>query len=329
MRTTVPGVRTLVLMFVLALASLQSSAQSITTGNGKIEIGIGFGPLFFLGDLGGNYGEGTRFVKDVNFPTVNWAKGLFVNIYPTEWLGFRLAINQGKLEGYDSLIRNQGGDEKFRQQRNLQFQSPLLEAYGAVELYPTVFFERYDGLQGKLRPYGVIGVGVFKFNPKGRYYAPDGTARWVELQPLRTEGQGMAEFPDRKPYSLTSLEIPLGVGVKYYVKENFYVGLELMHRKSFTDYVDDVSTTYIDNTLFANYLSAEQAAMANQLYFREGFQPGGGGALSRVPTNGEQRGNSGQNDSFFSTILKLGWRLNDSNSPNGRAARQMRCPTFY
>ena len=327
MRTNVPGVRTLVLIFALALSSLRSSSQSITTGNGRVELGFGIGPLFFLGDLGGNHGEGSRFIKDLNMPTINWAKGIYGAIYPVEWLGFRFAINHGTLEGYDSLIRDKGGAESFRYKRNLQFQSPLWEAYGAVEFYPTVFLEQYDGLRGKIRPYGILGFGAFKFNPKGKYYAPNGTATWVDLKPLRLEGQGMAEYPDRKEYKLMSWEIPIGAGFKYYVTDNFYVGLELMHRKSFTDYVDDVSTTYIDNTLFANYLTPEQAAMANQLYFREGYKPGG--SVSRIPPDGEQRGNPKQNDSFFSTILRMGWRLNDWNSPNGRAARQMRCPAFY
>lgn len=327
MRTIVPGVRTCVLICVLLASLSRSSAQSITSGNGKLELGIGVGPLFFLGDLGGNQGQGTRFVKDVNMPVVNMAKGIFGAVYPTEWLGFRVAANMGRLEGYDSLINDKGGDEYFRKQRNLQFRSKLFEAYAAMEFYPTVFFERYDGLQGKLRPYGVVGVGMFKFNPQGKYYAPDGRATWVDLRPLHLEGQGMAEYPDRKEYSLTSLEIPIGGGVKYYLKENFYIGLELMHRKSFTDYVDDVSTSYIDNNLFAQYLTPEQAAMANQLYFRENYVPYG--TTSRVPANGEQRGNPKQNDSFFSTILRLGWRLNDSNSPNGRALRQLRCPAYY
>ena len=327
MRTTVPGVRTLVLISVLALSSLRSSSQSITTGNGRVELGLGIGPLFFLGDLGGNQGTGTRFIKDLNTSTINLAKGVYAAIYPTEWLGFRFAINQGKLEGYDSLIKDKGGREISRKKRNLQFQSPLWEVYGAIEIYPTVFIERYDGLQGKLRPYGVLGFGAFKFNPKGKYYAPNGTASWVDLKPLRLEGQGMAEYPDRKEYKLMSWEIPIGAGFKYYIKDNLFVGMEIMHRKSFTDYVDDVSTTYIDNSLFANYLTPQQAAIANQLYFREGFKPGG--SPNRVPPDGEQRGNPKQNDSFFSTILRLGWRLNDYNSPNGRAARQMRCPTFY
>jgi hypothetical protein len=63
MRTNVHSVRTLVLILALALSSLRSSSQSITTGNGRIEVGLGLGPLVFLGDLGGNYGKGTRFIK--------------------------------------------------------------------------------------------------------------------------------------------------------------------------------------------------------------------------------------------------------------------------
>jgi hypothetical protein len=149
----------------------------------------------------------------------------------------------------------------------------------------------------------------------------------VALHPLRLEGQGMKEYAKRKEYKLTSMEIPMGFGAKYYIKENMYVGMEVLHRKTFTDYIDDVSTTYIDPSLFAKYLTAEQAAMANQLHFRENYVPGG--PQSRLPTLGEQRGDPTENDSFFSTIIRFGWRLNDSNSPSGRASRQMRCPSFY
>lgn len=328
MRTAVPGVRTIVLIAVLSLFSRASFSQSITSGNGKYEFGIGLGPLFFLGDLGGNSGEGTTFIKDVNLPLTRLSKGLFANVYPTEWLGFRIAINHGVLEGDDSRIQDKSsGAEQFRKDRNLKFQSSMLEAYVATEIYPTVFIEQYEGLQGKLRPYGVAGIGMVKFNPKGQYYDASGNAQWVELQPLRLEGQGMKEYAQRKDYKLSSIEIPMGFGAKYYIRENMYVGMEVLHRKTFTDYMDDVSTTYIDPNLFARYLTAEQTAMANQLHFRENFVPGG--TQSRLPTLGEQRGDPTENDSFFSTIIRFGWRLNDSNSPNGRASRQMRCPSFY
>jgi hypothetical protein len=327
MRTIVPSVRTLVLICFFASFTTHSFSQSITTGNGKIEIGLGVGPLFFLGDLGGNPGVGqSTWLKDVSFPLTKLSKGAYVNIYPAEWIGFRLAVNQGKLDGYDSVIKDKGGMEHFRKVRNLQFQSSMLEAYFAAELYPTVFLEKYDGLMGKFRPYGLVGVGIFHFNPKGKYYEDNGTSKWVDLQPLRLEGQGMAEYPDRKEYSLTQIEIPMGVGFKYYIKENMYVGFELLHRQTFTDYVDDVSTTYIDNNLFANYLTPDQAKMANQLYYRENYIPYSN--LTRQPQDA-QRGDATQNDAFFSSVLRFGWRLNDWNSSNGRALKQLRCPSFY
>lgn len=321
MRTTVPSVRTIVLIVLFFSFSLSSFSQSITTGNGKYEVGVGIGPLFFLGDLGGNTGEGRTFVKDVNFPLTRLAKGLYVNVYPTEWLGFRLALNQGKLEGDDSKIEGKGGGEEARKFRNLKFKSNLFEAYVATEIYPTVFLERFDGLQGKFRPYGIVGFGAFKFNPKGEY-TQGGKTEWVPLQPLRLEGQGMAEYPDKKPYSLTSYEIPMGFGFKYYLRENMYVGMEILHRKTFTDYIDDVSTSYIDPIYFSQYLSPEDAQKANYLHNRQN------NGLTRPPS-GEQRGDPTENDSFFSSIIRFGWRLNDNNSPGGRAARQMRCPSYY
>ncbi|HZH95132.1 MAG TPA: hypothetical protein VEY06_04570 [Flavisolibacter sp.] len=327
MRTTSPGVRLIVLIAVITSFSTPSFSQSISSGNGKYEFGLGLGPLFFLGDLGGNQGIGTSFVKDVNLPLTKLSKGLFLNIYPAEWLGFRVAFNHGMLEGDDSRIPEKtNGAEQFRRIRNLKFKTSMMEVYTAAEFYPSVFFEKYDGLQGKLRPYGIAGIGLMKFNPKGEYFDNTGKSSWVELQPLRLEGQGMKEYPDRKEYQLSTVEIPMGLGAKYYIKESMYIGFEVLHRKTFTDYIDDVSTNYIESNLFAQYLTGAQIAMANQLYYREGFVPGG---TTKRPDTDEQRGDPKENDSFFSTILRFGWRLNDSNSPNGRAARQMRCPSFY
>ena len=310
MRTTVPGVRTLVLITLFLVLTTRSNSQSITTGNGKVEIGLGIGPMFFLGDLGGNSGVGqSTWLKDVQFPLVNLSKGLYLNIYPAEWLGFRLAVNQGGWKDTIVQLKVRAAMKNLRRQRNLQFRSSMLEGYAALEISPTVFLEKYEGLLGKIRPYGLIGVGVFHFNPKGQYFAPNGTSSWVALQPLRLEGQGFAEYPDRKPYSLTQLEIPAGFGAKFYIKENMFIGLEVLHRQTFTDYVDDVSTTNIDNTLFAKYLTPEQAAMANQLYYRQNSDP-----YQSKPTEsciGQSAAEIRHKMMLsFSTIFRMGWRLN-------------------
>jgi len=310
----------LALSIFLSLFSLRSHAQSISTGDGKFEVGFGFGPMFFLGDLGGTKGIGRDFLKDLDFPLTTFSKKIFASYYPAEWIGFRIAVNHGVLKGDDAEAPNKGGAEVDRLQRNLSFKSSVLEGYLAAEFYPTVFFEQYDGLAKKLRPYGIIGFGVMKFNPKAKL---DG--QWVALKPLRLEGQGMAEYPDRKEYSLIQKEIPMGLGFKYYLRENMYVGLEVLHRQLFTDYIDDVSTRYVDPDVFANYLSPADAAKARRLYYR-------GTYASAVSNPGNiqtfQRGDPTDNDAFFAAILRMGWRLN-GNDPDSRARRQMRCPVFY
>ena len=269
MRSHVPKIRQIAPLIIFFFICSSSQSQSVTFFNGKYELGIGLGPSFFLGDLGGTRGKGKTFVKDVNFPFTKLLKGIYMGYFPAEWIGFRLAANIGGLEADDAIIKTNGKDEYERKKRNLKFKSTLAEAYFAMEIYPTVFLEQFDGLQYKFRPYGLIGVGVFHFNPKGQYIEPNGNKKWVELKPLRLEGQGMAEYPDRKEYSLTQLELVMGGGVKYYLKENMYVGFEILHRKTFTDYIDDVSKQYVNPALFSTYLTPEQTVQARQLMYRE------------------------------------------------------------
>lgn len=320
MKRVLPHVRAIVLCLLITIFSTRASfSQSVTTGDGKFEVGLGFGPMFFLGDLGGSAGVGKGFVKDLDFPLTNLSKTLYASYYPAEFLGFRLAINHGVLKGNDAEAPNKGGAEVDRLQRNLSFKSSVFEGMAALEIYPTVFLEQYDGLAGKFRPYGVIGIGMFKMNPK----AKDIDGKWVALQPLGLEGQGMAEHPDRPKYKLMQMEIPMGIGAKYYINEGFYVGIEVLHRKTFTDYIDDVSTGYVDPALFNNYLSSFDAAKASRLYYRGTYVTG----TSSANIQGFQRGDPTENDAFFSTVVRFGWRLNSQGDKNTR--RQMRCPVFY
>lgn len=306
--------------FSMHMVPYSASAQSLSAGNSKYEVSFGIGPMFFLGDLGGSAGIGRPFIKDLDFPMTKFGISVYGTYYPSEWLGLRVALNQGTIAASDAEAPNKGGDEVDRLQRNLSFKSSVTEAYVAAEIYPTVLFEQYDGLIGKFRPYGVIGAGMFRFNPK----AQDVNGEWVNLKPLRLEGQGMAEYPTRKEYKLIQAEIPMGFGFKYYLKENMYVGLEILHRQTFTDYIDDVSTGYIDPVYFNQYLSAGDAAKARRLYYRGTYQS----AVSN-PGNIQtfQRGDPTENDAFFSTFVRFGWRLNSAEDKWSR--RQMRCPVFY
>jgi len=127
-----------------------------------------------------------------------------------------------------------------------------------------------------------------------------------------------------KQYKLTQTEIVMGFGVKYWLKENFYIGFDLTHRDTECDQIDGVSTGYIDPNLFNVYLSAADAAKARRLYYR-------GLYASAVTNPGNiqtfQRGDPTENDAFFSALLRFGWKLNTYGDKLSR--RQMRCPSFY
>src|SRR5215468_9537573 len=132
MRPRLRSVRIIVLLLSLSILSHRSQSQSITTGDGRWEIGLGFGPMFFLGDLGGSAGIGRPFIKDLDFPLTQISKNVYVNYYVQEWLGVRVALNQGVLKGNDAQAPNKGGDEVDRLKRNLSFRSNVLEAYAAL-----------------------------------------------------------------------------------------------------------------------------------------------------------------------------------------------------
>ena len=318
MRTNVPLVRLAVLICFFAFISLQGKSQSISSANGKLEIGLGIGPMFFLGDLGGSAGTGKTFVKDLDFPLTKISKGLYVNYYLKEFFAIRVAANHGVIEGNDAEAPAKGGGEEDRKYRNLSFKSKIDEAYIALEIYPTYFIEQYDGLKGKLRPYGLAGVGMYHFNPQ----AKDVDGKWVNLAPLHLEGQGFAEVPDATPYKLTQKNILMGGGFKYYIKENMYIGFEILHRKLFTDYVDDVSHNYyIDPILFDQHLPAADAVRARRLFYRGVYTF----PTSRPYQEFAERGDPKENDAYFSSILRFGWRIGGGDP----RSKQLKCPVFY
>lgn len=306
--------------WVLSLACLCGSLTSFSQYGEKSsswEIGITLGPSNFLGDLGGNKGKGTTFLKDNNFPTTTLTYGAYVAYQPTEWLGFRLAGNIGRLEGDDAIIKGKGGYEEARKMRNLNFRSKLTEVLLLAEFYPTVFLEADPSdVWHRLRPYAVAGIGMFKFNPQGQ---DPKTGNWVDLQPLRTEGQGMLEYPDRKPYKLTQMNVPLGIGVKYFLNDKISVSAEVIHRQTFTDYIDDVSTNYIDPKLFFNYSkNVAEAQLASRMANKS--LPG-----QTYHAPGRQRGNSGRNDAYYTFGIKLGIRLGRSENFDNST----RCPIRF
>ena len=112
------------------------------------------------------------------------------------------------------------------------------------------------------------------------------------------------------------------------VSERVNTSIELLYRKTFTDYIDDVSTEYIDPNDFDKYLSVQDALIARQIHDKTVgiLIPG----ITRYEP-GTQRGNPKQMDAYFSCVLKLGIRLGAEigNTAERRAANQRRCPHFF
>lgn len=316
MKQTLHSFRGKCSVFLLCASLIYCTSYSQLSAGTYWEGGVTIAPSNFLGDLGGNFGKGSTFLKDNNISMTRFFAGGFMAVYPSEWLGARFALNYGRIAGDDAVIKGKGGLEESRRGRNLNFRSSILEVFAVAEVYPTVFFEADPtDVYHKFRPYGVAGVGLFHFNPKGQDPA---TGEWVALHPLRTEGQGMGEYPDRQPYKLWAMNIPFGVGVKYFLNDNVSLSLEIIHRFTMTDYIDDVSTEYINPDFFYNYLPASQAAVADRIYNKSPLRAG-----SSTYGPGAKRGTRENNDGYYTAGFKLAFRLGNGDKAWRNSTR---CP---
>ena len=242
----------------------------------RIEAGVTIGVTNFQGDL-------THGSERLNFSNSHSALGFHAGFVVNNLITLRGKIISTAISGYDNQAR-----AAWRLQRNLHFRSSLLEAGINVELYPLQNF-----LNSKLQPYIQSGINIIQFDPKAMY-----EGEWVALQPLGTEGQGHPDYPDREKYSLVEYSIPLGIGLRYTINNQISISADFTPRWTTTDYLDDVSTTYIPNDL----LLSGSGELAANLAYR-------GGELGFQRGSIETRGNSKENDwyviSSISFIFKL------------------------
>ena len=190
----------------------------------------------------------------------------------------RAGIMWGKVAGNDK--NNKQADLKAR---NLNFQSNLLELSLCAEynlLEPEIFYGY---------PYIFGGIGLFHFDP----FTHDKDNKKTFLRPLSTEGQGLTAYPQKKSYSLTQFCLPFGAGWKVNIADRLDIVYELGYRLTFTDYLDDVSTTYVD----PQQLLAAKGPKAVELAYR---------AKPPFPQGeGDQRGNLVVKDWYFFNGIKL------------------------
>jgi hypothetical protein len=94
----------------------------------------------------------------------------------------------------------------------------------------------------------------------------------------------------------------------------FAVSFESGFRKTFTDYIDDVSGTYADYTLLNSY-----NPISAQLAFRGGEVKDG----ISYPAAGTQRGNSGNKDYYYFGLIKLQANLSFLNKNRLACAKRV------
>jgi len=272
-----------------------------------IEIGGGVGGINCLTDLGGKKGVGKRFIKDINWGNTQLCTSIYAGVLIGDIFGVRLEGTFGKVKAYDSILSKYKTDAatKGRYYRNLNFRSNISEFAIIAEFHPLMLQDFVNKEPPLFSPYILAGIGRFNFDPETYYQG-----RWIRLSPLRLEGQGFAEYKDRTVYHVSATSFPVGLGVRYEVNEKVVARFELSHRFTSTDYLDDVSRgQYVDPSLFANYLSGNDAFLATQLYDRHAeLDP------NYVPVAGDIRGKSKNNDAYFTFNLKVGFTL-------GRTAR--------
>ncbi|MVM41945.1 hypothetical protein GO730_36940 [Spirosoma sp. HMF3257] len=234
--------RFLLTMLGLALLGLPN-AQAQRRANSQFipfsEVGLGGGSSFYLGELS----PPSQAFQSFSF-LPRWNLGGSFTRHFNPHFSARASLMVIRLAGDDySFNKDEPNLHPIQFQRNLHFRNDLKEL-ALSGLYQFIPEGRRTNQRPSFTPYLTLGVALVAHNPKAR--APvnaDGSlADWVALQPLGTEGQGLPGYA--KPYSLLTVAIPAGAGLRWQLTESLNLAAEISFRYTFTDYLDDISGLY-------------------------------------------------------------------------------------
>ena len=265
----------LLFCLILLLGANNTSAQTYT----RTSVGVNFylGASNLMGDLGGSNFIGSRGVWDYDIRANHIAGGFGATFYTGR--SFSIGINTlfTRLVGNDAYSK-----QDFHFQRNLSVRTDLIEADLLLEYRP---FSRSKGFN---RFYIYSGVGGMYYQPKAKL-----NDDWYKLRELGTEGQYLDN--GEGPYKELEVVIPYGLGYKFRLGKSTSLILDLGFRKTFTDYIDDVSTVYADPAALAEAKGPEAAILADR----------------STPLNliGGTRGNADKKDNYHVFSVKFEYIL--------------------
>ncbi|MEX1188118.1 MAG: DUF6089 family protein [Bacteroidia bacterium] len=266
--------RSLILAFLLSLGISHATESQVF--NKYSELGLFGGVSYYMGDL--NPGK--------QFFMPRLAGGLVYRYNPSRRFAWHIHGMYGSVQADDAV-----SNDAAQNLRNLSFRSQVIEFATLLEF--NFFNYEIGNKNTPATPYIFGGISIFRFNPKA-----DFLGEWIPLQPIGTEGQGSTVYPDRKEYSLINATFPFGIGVKFHAFGNLGFSLEWGLRKTFTDYLDDVSTTYAD----PDVLFATNGELSAVLADRSLVNPG------KINT-GRQRGNSTTRDWYSFAGLTITYKI--------------------
>jgi len=230
---------------------------------------IHFGGFYYQGDLSPD-------PIDLSFGPGNICWGVSSGINVTDWMSLNSRIMFGKISGNDAF-----SEDLSKKTRNLSFTSVLNEYGIYTDLKVNKIWKSLD--KYKIRLYVTAGINLIHFNPKANF-----EGRWIALQPLGTEGQALP-YTGKKKYSLYNFSRPLGIIVEFDINRRMAFGMEVSPRKTWTDYLDDVSGTYVNYEELLASGNSMGAKLANRMGEYLKTEP------VRVPT-GTLRGKPDKND---------------------------------
>ena len=276
--------RLLVIVFLVALVRSNSYAQStFFTAN---EYGLAIGATQYFGDLNEHY----------SFKTISPAYGVYIRRRMNSYIALKMSgyyTNVGFSDKFNSSV-------PYKVARNLDFKSKIIEVSAQAEFnfFRYITGDRYY----RFTPYLTGGIGAFYYNPYTTY-----NNKTYYLRPLGTEGQN-AGYNDRK-YSTLSVCFPIGAGIKYWLWPGVNLTVEIADRLTMTDYMDDVSQTYVGASKFPRITTSNPA---KALQDRSGEVPGVTEMLGRA---GKQRGNSSSSDQYLMAIISLSFNFSTYRCP--------------
>lgn len=260
------------LTWVFFICAILGSSSQIALAQ-KWEHGVAIGGSNYHGDL----------AKNVVLKETHPAFGIFSRYNFNEYWSLKSGINYGKISGSDANF-------KEYTLRNLNFQSHLWELNSVFEFNYLPFGT--NPRTSSVSSYAFLGLSLFRFNPQANF-----KDEWFDLKPLRTEGQ-----TNKQTYNLVQLAVPFGGGIKYSITKNWVFGFELGWRKLFTDYLDDVSTTYPDRAEQIKNYGSLSADLSDRSWEVEGVgEP--------LATEGNFRGDPNFKDWYIFSMISFSYRL--------------------